>query len=919
MRALKRLLARVKNLVTRRNTDDRLREEMESHILAQTEENQRAGMLPEEAHRQALLKFGAVQAIREGYHAEEGLPLIETVLQDCRFAFRMLRKSPGFTIVAVLTLALGIGANAAIFTPINALMLKHLPVADPKMLVRLGNQNDCCVGLGTRDNGDYSLFSTASYEYLRKNAPEFEDLAAMQAGFAYRPVVVRRDGSQDTPRSVMGEFVSGNYFRTFGLRASAGRLLEDRDDVAGAPMTAVVSYETWKTRFNSEASLVGSAIRVNTKPVTVVGVAPDGFYGDRLSGSPPEFYLPIETMPSIANVPYVHGSDMQWLYLIGRMKPGISQAQLAQKVSILLRRELTSERRFTSEANKAELRRQHIVLTPGGGGIQTMQEGYDRQLTLLMCASGLVLLIACANVANLLLVRGMARKTEMNVRTALGAGRGRIVRQLLTESVLLAGLGGLAGLGVAYAGTRLLLALAFPSAESLPIHSSPSPEVLGFACGLSLVTGILFGVAPAWIASRTEPADALRSGMRGTAGGAMLLQRSLVVVQAALSLVLLVGAGLFSESLNKLQHIDLKLDARNRYIVHINPQTAGYSQRQVGDLYRTIEERFHAIPGVEKVGISSYTPMEDNNNGWSVHVQGKPDPHLTASFIKANAEYFDSVGTRVLMGRGITAKDTAASPAIAVVNESFVKKLFKPGENPIGQHFGDDEKSAGDWEIVGVVEDTAYQSATWKDHMMYFVPLARRAPSADDPIEKDENMYAGAVVLKTDRAIPGMEDLARKTLVGINPNLSVVRFQTFEAQIGDQFNDARMLSRLTMLFGGLALLLATLGLYGVTAYGVARRTAEICIRMALGADRAGVTAMVMRGAMQQALLGLAIGIPAAMMCVRYVASQLYEIKAVDGAVLAGAVSTLITAAALAGLIPARRAASIEPALALRIE
>jgi predicted permease len=919
MKPLRRLWNRAWNFVSRQRGERRLREEMEQHIALDTEASISAGMTREDARRAAKLKFGAVEAIRESYHAEKGLPIIETILQDCGYALRMLRKSPVFSVVAVLTLALGIGANAAIFTLVNALMLKSLPVADPKMLIRLGNNNDCCVGIGFRDNGEYSYFTTDSYEYLRKNVPEFEELAAMQAGFAYRPVVVRRDNTEDAPRSLMGEFVSGNYFRTFGLSSGAGRLLEDRDDRAGVPLTAVMSYETWKTRFNGDASVVGSTFRVNTKPVTVIGIAPNGFYGDRLLPSPPEYYFPIESMPEIANVTYVHNSDMQWLYLIGRVKPGVSLGALQQKVNTLLRQQLGETQHFSGRDGQTKMKTLHAVLTPGGAGIQAMQENYDKRLQLLMVVSGLVLLIACANLANLLLVRGMARKPEMNVRTALGAWRGRILQQLLTESVLLACLGGLAGLAVAYVGARMLLALAFPGAESVPIAASPSAMVLAFACGLSLLTGVLFGVMPAWIASKAEPADALRGGARSVAGGTTLLQRMLVVMQAGLSLVLLVGAGLFAKSLSKLEHIDLKLDPVNRYIVHINPQTAGYPQAKVGELYRTIEERFHAIPGVEKVGISSFTPMEDNNNGWGVRIQGKPEHNAIATFIKANAEYFDSVGTRVVMGRGLRVEDTAESQHVAVVNKEFVRQLFKPGENPIGQHFGWDQKAAGDWEIVGVVEDTAYQSATWKDHMMYFVPLMQRPSSADYPIDKDENMYAGAIVLKTNRPVPEMEELSRKTLAGINPNLSVVRFQTFTAQIAEQFGQDRMLSRLTMLFGGLALLLATLGLYGVTAYGVARRTSEIGIRMALGAERGSVTAMVMRGAMVQAVIGLALGVPTAMLCVRYIESQLFEIKGIDMGVLTGAVVTLMAAAVLAGLIPARRAASIEPAQALRTE
>jgi macrolide transport system ATP-binding/permease protein len=363
----------------------------------------------------------------------------------------------------------------------------------------------------------------------------------------------------------------------------------------------------------------------------------------------------------------------------------------------------------------------------------------------------------------------------------------------------------------------------------------------------------------------------------------------------------------------------LKLDAKNRYIVHINPQAAGYSQKQLEALYRTMEERFHALPGVMKVGIASYTPMEDNNNGWSVQVQGQPDLHVGASNIRVSAEYFDSVGTRVVMGRGIGVRDTSTAPSVAVVNQSFVKKLFKPGESPIGRYFGGGPKSTGDFEIVGVVENTAYTSARWKNHLMYFVPLMRRTPSNTDPIEQDDSLYAGAIVLETAAPMNNMESLARTTLAGINPNLSVVKFQTFDAQIADRFTDERMVARLTILFGGLALVLAAVGLYGVTSYTVARRTAEIGIRMALGAERPGVVAMVMRGAMVQTLLGLAIGIPVALVCVRFVKAQLYEITSADAGVMAGAILTLAVAACVAGLIPARRAASIDPMRALRVD
>ena len=844
--------------------------------------------------------------------------MFSAFLQDLRFALRQLRKTPGFTTTAVLTLALGIGANAAVFTLVNAVLLKNLPVAKPENLVKLGDRFTCCVGFGYRDDGDYALFSTALYEYFKKNAPEFEELAAIQAGFTYRPVVIRRAESRENARSVMGEFVSGNYFRTFGLKPSAGRLFADADDLKGAPFTAVMSYETWKNDYASDPSVVGSTYFVNTKPVTVIGVAPEYFYGDRLTSTPPDFYLPIHSMPPLANVGYVDAPEGNWLYMIGRLKPGVFRPQLQAKLSGLLRQMLATTKTYASKDDQPALARAHLVLTPGGAGIQAMQEQYESHLKLLMWTSGLVLLIACANIANLLLARGMGRKSEMSVRTALGAKRSRILRQLLTESVLLAGLGGAAGIGVAYAGTQMLLALAFPDAKNLPIHASPSLPVLGFACGLSLLTGILFGVAPAWIAARTEPADALRSGSRST-GGATLLQRGLVVVQATLSIVLLMGAGLFSQSLNKLQHEDLKLDARNRYIVHINPQAAGYPQHELAQLYRGIEDRFHAIPGVQRVGLASYTPMEDNNNGSDVQIEGRPELQRNSTNIRVGPEYFDSVGTHVLMGRGIRIQDTADSPTVAVVNETFVKTMFHPGENPIGHHFGWGQKEAHDFEIVGVVDDTVYQDVRWKDHLVFFVPLLQRPASDKGPIDEDESLYIGAFVLQTSHPIPNLETLTRQTLSEINPNLAVVKFQTFDAQIADQFTQDRLLARLTTMFGVLALILATVGLYGVSAYAVARRTSEIGIRMALGAERSRVTAMILRSSLLQAALGLAIGIPIAWECVRFVESQLYEIKRIDGTVLSLSVLSLIFAASMAGWIPARRAASIDPAKALRTE
>ena len=829
------------------------------------------------------------------------------LLQDVTYALRQLRKTPGFAITVLLTLALGIGANSAIFTLVNAILLNNLPVTDPKTLVRIGDDDNCCVNSGWNDKGDYSLFATDTYSMFKKSLPEFEELAAMESGYAWRPITVRRAGPQTVAKSVTGTFVSGNYFRVFGLSPAAGHLFMDTDDQKGAPITAVMSYDAWQQDYAGDPTVVGSAFYINTKPATIVGVAPKGFYGDRIDTNPPKFFVPMNAMDAIIGAPYFNDPDTQWAYIIGRVKPGTSIPALQAKASGLLRQTFAPLKTFTEPRAQKVLPLTHVVLTPGGGGIQNMQDGYKDHLKLLQWIAALVLLVACANIANLLLVRGMSRRAELSIRAALGAQRSRIVRQLLTESVLLSGMGGLLGLAISYLGAHALLTLAFPDQHNMPVNAWPSLLVIGFSFALSLFTGVLFGLAPALMAARTQPAEALRSNARTTAHGASLLQRALVVLQAALSLVLLVAAGLFAQSLNKAENVDMKLVATNRYIAHINPQAASYKNTEVEPLYQTIEDRFHAIPGVLKVGISTYTPMEENNWGSGVKVQGDPDLNKGASWVKGTPEYFDSVGTHVVMGRGFTSQDTLNGPPVAVVNQEFVKQFFGK-RNPIGHRFGFSGPTKtpqdGAHEIVGVVEDTTYTSVYWKDHAMYFLPLTQRAGTANDPdnpIEKDQSMYAGALVIQTAHPMAGFEKIVADTLASINPNLTIVKFQTFQQQIDDRFIEERLIAHLTSLFGLLALLLAAIGLYGVTAYTVVRRTAEIGIRMALGAERGRVIAMVMRGAMLQALAGLAIGAPVAMLCVRYVKSQLFEITSVNSTVMTGAIVTLSVAAAISSV------------------
>jgi macrolide transport system ATP-binding/permease protein len=847
--------------------------------------------------------------------------MLANLIGDVRYSLRQLRKTPGFTLTAVLTLALGIGANTAIFTLIHAVLLKKLPVVGPSSLVRIGDKEDCCNLSVASFESDYTTFSYAGYKYLRDHTSEFEQLAAMQAGGA--DLSVRRALVDTPPQSSLGEFVSGNYFQTFGIKPLTGRVLMPSDDAESAPPVAVMSYQAWQRDYAGDPSVIGSSFVMNTHPVTIIGVTPEAFYGDRMSERPADFYLPISQEPTLGFFAVRNKPEIGWLYLIGRVKPGTAMQPLQARLSALLRESLAELPDYQSQHGREHLAKAHVVLTPGGLGIANMQHNAASSLYLLMGLSGLVLLIACANIANLILVRGLARRAEISIRMALGAARTRVVRQMITESIVLASLGGLAGLALAYAGTRALLALMFAASPTVTIHAAPSLPVLGFAFGLSLLTGLVFGMAPAWITSQQQPANAMRGVNRTTSDGSSFLQRSLVILQAALSLVLLVGAGLLGKSLNKLEHQEFGVDTTNRIIINMNPLKAAYKPEQLQGLYQQIEDRFHALPGVESVGLTIYTPLEGDSWSFFVYVQSQPAPNpgqdVTAVFNRASPEYFKAIGQRVIRGRSFLPSDTANSEGVAVVSQAFVNKLFKRGEDPIGQHFGAfGIKSSGDYKIVGVVEDTKYENARDAARPMYFTPMLQQS-RANPPKDLDASLYAGALVLQMKALTPGLESQVRKTLADIDPNLTVDGYRTFAHQIHRNFNTERMVTRLTLLFGVLALVLASVGLYGVTSYMVARRTPEIGIRMALGADRAGLIGMVMRGAMVQAGIGLAIGVPTALLCARFLKSQLYNVSGQDAWVMAGAVVALAMSACVAGLIPARRAALTEPMSALRSE
>lgn len=843
------------------------------------------------------------------------------LVKHIRYALRQLRNTPGFTATAILTLALGIGATTAIFTLVHAVLLKSLPVAKPEELVRIGNEENCCVNSGLEDN--WSLFSFEQYRLFQQNTPGFVELAAFQSGGSL--IGVRRSGSSRPVETFRSEYVSGNYFSTFGIPSYAGRMLTSQDDSKGAPAVAVMSFRTWQEKFGKDPSVVGAGFVINSQPVTVIGVAPPGFFGDRIRSNPPNFWIPLAAEPLIEPTnSLMNDPALDWLDLIGRVKPDANLKAMEAQMQVELRDFLLSPVSKVEERAKSLIPKQTLRFSPGGSGVQTMRDQYQDGLRLLMLISTFVLLIACANLANLMLVRATARKQQTSIRSALGAPRSVLVRQALTESVVLAMMGGIAGTAIAFAGTRVILNLAFGN-DYVPIQAAPSLPVLGFAFAASLLTGILFGSAPAWMMANADPVEALRGANRSTGRNAAWGQKSLVIVQAALSLTLLCAAGLLIRSLINMRHQDFGFDTTNRYILHIDPEMAAYKPEQLEALYRQLHDNLSAIPGIEKISFSGYSPMEGDNWGETVYIAGEPPlppgtPNHGASWVRVTLEYFDTIGTKVVEGRAINEQDTPATRTVAVVNRLFETRFFKDGR-AIGKHFSDDRQHPGAFEIVGVTENTNYWGPMQKLRPMYFLAQGQSAHIDDTAYRRfeDRSEYLNAIEINTHGRISGLDEQVRRVLSEINPNLPVIDFSSFADQVNTNFTQQTMIAKLTSLFGVVALILASIGLYGVTAYSVERRRSEIGIRMALGADRLKVLGLILNGAFVQVGIGLAIGIPATIFGGRVMASQLFGVKPHDPTMLAITTAVLAVAAFAAAVIPAHRAARTEPMLALRME
>jgi predicted permease len=854
-------------------------------------------------------------------------------MADVQEALRQLRKAPGFTLTSVVTLALGIGATTAIFTLVHQVMLRSLPVARPEELWRIGDQNRCCNwgGFTQDDDGDFALFSWDAYKNFRAHTPEFLELAALQAGSA--SLGVRRTGAQAPVETRNGEYVSGNFFATLGIQPWIGRLMTDDDDRQGAPPVAVMSYHTWSEQYGSDRSVAGATYQINGQPFTIIGVTPPGFYGAKLTGSGmPDIWIPISMELLLApESQHLKRANANWLDLLGRVRPQVNSKTLEARLKVELHDWLASHVSEMEPVERQTWGQQTLHLTPGGAGVASMRDQYEAGLKLLLIAAGCVLLVACGNLANLMLARALKERQQTSLRVALGASRSRLVRKALVESTLLAVIGGVLGIAVAYGGSNLLLYLAFHNgsgpANYVPVDASPSGPVLLFTFAISILTGVLFGIAPAWMSSRADPADALRGSNRSVRGRASIAQKSLVIAQVAMSVVLLSAAAMLTQTLRNLEHQDFGFETNARYRVSINPSLAGYKPQQMEALFRRIDERLLRVPGVHMVAPALYAPMSGDSWNEGIRVAGRPEPGPNedngAGWARVMPGFFETLGTKIVQGRSLQEQDAPTTRPVAVVNEAFARHYFKD-QNPIGQHFGVGRiQYAGSFEVVGVARDIRYMTWGIKKPVrpMFWLPETQSLKYGDPQFDNFDlvSHSLSNIVIWAPGSPAGVEFEIRKAITSIDPNLVIYGVNPYSEILAGDFQQERMIATLTMLFGVLGLVLAAVGLYGVMAYNVEQRTSEIGVRMALGADRGRVVRMVLRGAFAQIGIGLGLGIPLAIAAGRLMTGQLYGVAPWDPRMLTLASLLLCAAALVASWIPALRAATLEPMVALRSE
>ena len=839
-----------------------------------------------------------------------------------RYGCRRLRASRAFTAAAVVTLALGMGGTTAIVTLMDSVMLRPLPVSDPGHLYRIGDGDDTTV---TGRHGRWGVFSFPLYERLQAGAPEFEDITAFDWGGTL--LSVRREGAEDVAtRPLRAGYVTGTYFSTLGVGASSGRVFAADDDRPTAPPAVVLSHRTWQGVYGADPSVVGSPLVVEGRPFTVVGVAAPGFFGETVRAFPPDLWIPLQHEPTIAGEgSLLRQSTSPWLFVIGRLRDDASIAGMAPRLTGILRQWIRFEADYPANLVPdivRELPNQTIGVVPAGSGIGlagiSLKERYGPSLRILLASCGLVLVIACANVANLLLARAVARREQTAMRLAVGATRRQVVVEALAESVLLAVAGGAVGLLVAVGGTRLLVALALEDSSVVPIATTPSLVTLSFAAGLSLVTGVLAGVAPAWLAARTDPIHALRGSGR-SAGGSLRARTVLLVVQASLAVAVVAGSTMLARSLVNLQRQDFGYDVRGRVLIGMKRLPSTYTAPRLSTLYRDIERRLTSLPGVRGAGLALYNPLA-GNWGESVVVAGRPPTaagESAASWNRVSADYLRNLGVALVRGRWFTPADDEMNEPAAIVTEAFVRRFFAAGEDPLGRQFGvDGPENAGTYRIVGVVGDArlAGSARYGPPGPMFFVPLAQRVDYATDyrrMVERLSHLVQGMLVV-ADSPLGSLEPMMRRTLADADPNLAITSVRTLRQQVARSFSRERAVASLAGLFGIVSLVLAGVGVYGVTAWMVAQRTKEIGIRMALGANRVEVIALVLRQAFQRLAMGLVLGLPLAVVAARFMAARLHGVSFWDPFSLVVAAGSVAGCALVAAMIPAGRAAGLAP-------